>query len=148
MSRATLKSGIGEGGAYFDNANGGADNLAAVLGALAASSGESIQYSQATPSTGVKGAILADSPTMLANIYVRAGTAGTTGTSTFRVLVNGAPRGTISIDNAEADGASKGVAINAPLEAGDLVELEVTAIATGATDLVATVRLKPVTVEA
>lgn len=148
MSRATLKKFLGEAGAGLDDSNGGSDSLLDVLQALAASSGETIGYSQATPSTGIKGAIVCDSPTMLANIYVRAGVAGTAGTSSFKVNVGGVQKAIVSIDNAEVDGTAKGLAINLPLEAGDLVELEVSAVATGATGLAATVRLKPVTVEA
>jgi hypothetical protein len=54
----------------------------------------------------------------------------------------------LSVGNAEVDGTAKGLAIDLELEAGDLVELSVTAVATGATGLSATVRLKPVAVEA
>jgi hypothetical protein len=147
MSRATLKRALGEAGAFFDDSNG-ADNLLAVLQALAASSGETIGYSQATPTTGIKGALLCDSPTKLSNVYMKAVTAGTSGTSTVAVLVNSVSRATLSIGNAEADGTAKGLAIDIDLEAGDLVELQVTAVATGAATLAATVRLKPVTVEA
>ena len=147
MSRATLKRSLGEGGAFIDDSHGDS-NLYAVLQALAASSGEVLSYFQASPTTGVKATILADSPTTLATVYAKAGTAGTAGTSTIDVLVNGVSQGTLSIDNAEADGTSKGLAYNVELEAGDEVRLSVTAVATGAADLSATVRLKPVTVEA
>lgn len=147
MSRAILKRSLGEAAAFFDDSNG-QDNLLKVLQAMAASQGETIGYSQATPTTGVKGALLCDSPTMLANIYVKAGTCGTAGQSDFDVNVNGVQVAQISIGNAEADGTAKGLAINVELEAGDLVELELTAAATNAADLAATVRLKPVTVEA
>lgn len=147
MSRATLKRSLGEAGAFFDDSNG-ADNLMAVLQALAASSGETIGYSQATPTTGIKGAVLADSPTMLANVYMKADVAGTAGTNTVAVLVNSVSIATLSIGNAEADGTAKGLAIDLAIEAGDLVELQVTAVGTGASGLSATVRLKPVAVEA
>lgn len=147
MSRATLKRSLGEAGAFFDESNG-EDNLLAVLQAMAASSGETIGYSQATPSTGIKGAILCDSPTKLANVYMKATVAGTSGSSTVAVLVNSVSKATLSVGNAEADGTAKGLAIGLDLEAGDLVELSVTAVATAATGLSATVRLKPVTVEA
>lgn len=147
MSRAILKRSLGEAGAFFDDSNG-QDNVLKVLQAIAASSGEAIGYSEATPSTGVKGALLCDTPTTLANVYVKAGTCGTSGQSDFDVNVNGVQVSQLSIDNAEADGTAKGLAISLELEAGDLVELEVTAVATGAADLAATVRLKPVTVEA
>lgn len=147
MSRATLKRSLGEAGAFFDESNG-QDNLLAVLQALAASSGETIGYSQATPTTGIKGALLCDSPTKLSNVYMKAVVAGTAGTSTVAVLVNSVSVATLSVGNAEADGTYKGLAIELDLEAGDLVELEVTAVGTGATGLSATVRLKPVDVEA
>lgn len=147
MSRATLKRSLGEAGAFFDSSHS-QDNLLAVLQALAASSGETIGYSQATPTTGIKGAILCDSPTRLANVYMKAGVAGTAGATTVAVLVNSVSKATLTVDNAEADGTAKGLAINLALEAGDLVELSVTAVGTGATGLSATVRLKPVAVEA
>lgn len=148
MSRATLKRSLGEGGAFFDESNGAPSNLYAVLAALAASSGEALSYNQATPTTGVKASSLADSPNTVGTLYVKAGTAGTAGASTVAVLINGVSKGSLTIDNAEADGTSKGLAINLPIEAGDQVDLSVTAVATGVANLVATVRLKPVTVEA
>lgn len=148
MSRATLKRSLGEANAYFDDANGGADNLLAILAAMAASSGESVSFREPTPTTGVKSAIVADTPTTLANIYARVGVAGTAGTTTLAVLVNGESVATLSVGNAEADGTAKGVAINRAIEPGDVVELSITAVATGATNVVATARLKPVTVEA
>lgn len=148
MSRAILKQGLGEAGAYLDDANGNSTNLVGILQALAASSGENIGYSQATPTTGIKGAIVVDAPTTLSNVYVRAGTAGSSGVSTFKVNVNGVQVSAISIDNAEADGTAKGLAIGRELEPGDLVELEVSAVATGAAGLAATVRIRPVSVEA
>lgn len=147
MSRAILKHSLGEAGAFFDESNG-SPNLYAVLAALCASSGEALNYNQATPTVGVKASTLADSPTTLATLYVKAGTAGSAGASTVAVLVNGVSKGSLTIDNAEADGTSKGLAINLPVEAGDQVDLSVTAVATGVANLVATVRLKPVTVEA
>ncbi len=147
MSRATLKRSLGEAGAFLDDSNG-QDNLIDVLQAMAASSGETIGYSQATPTTGIKGALLCDTPTQLANVYMKAGTCGTAGTNTVAVLVNTVSVATLSIGNAEADGTYKGLAIDLDLEAGDLVELQVTAVGTGVANLSATVRLKPVTVEA
>lgn len=146
MSRATLKRSIGEAGAFFDDSHG-EDNLLAVLTALASSSGETIGYSQATPATGVKGALLADSKSKLSNIYVKVGTTGDANSTDFDVNVNGVQVGQLTVDNTEADGTSKGLALNVDLEPGDLVELEVTAVATNAADASATVRLKPVTVE-
>jgi hypothetical protein len=142
-----LKRTLGEAGAGLDDSNG-ADRLLDVLQALAASSGETIGYSQATPSTGIKGCVLCDSPSLLANVYMKADVAGTAGTTTVAVLVNNVSKATLSIDNAEADGTAKGLAIGLKVEAGDKVELSVTAVGTAATGLSATVRLKPVTVEA
>lgn len=147
MSRATLKRSLGEGGAFIDDSHGDT-NLYGVLQALCASSGEAITYTQAVPTTGVKNSILADSPTTLSTLYIKAGTAGTAGASTVAVLVNGVSKGSLTIDNAEADGTSKGLAIDLAIEAGDEVAISVTAVATGVANLSATVRLKPVTVEA
>jgi hypothetical protein len=147
MSRASLNRSLGEAGAFFDDSNG-RDNLLRILQAMAASSGETIGYSQATPTTGIKGALLCDSPTTLANVYMKVDVAGTVGATTVAVLVNGVSKATLSVDNAETDGTAKGLAIGLNLEAGDKVELSVTAVGTGATGLSATVRLKPVTVEA
>jgi hypothetical protein len=145
MSRATLKRSLGEAGAFFDDSNG-ADNLMKVLQALA-SSGEALTYFQATPTTGVKASVLADSPTYLSTLYIKAGTAGTASATTVAVLINGVSKATLTIDNAEADGTAKGVAVNLPLEAGDEVTLSVTAAATGVANLSATARLKPIAVE-
>lgn len=146
MSRATLKASLGEGGAFLDDSNGD-DNLHAVLAALAASSGETIGYSQASPTTGIKGSLLCDSPTKLSNIYVKVGTTGSGLQTDFDVNVNGVQVAQLTVSNTEADGVSKGLSIDLDLEAGDLVELEVTAVATAVADASATVRLKPVTVE-
>ena len=147
MSRATLKRSLGEANAYFDESSGGADNLHAILAAMAASSGESVSFSQASPTTGVKGAIVADTPTTLANVYARVGTTGSAGTTTIAVAINGEEVSTLDVANTEDDGTAKGVAINLPIEPGDLVELSIKAAATEAADVAATARLKPVSVE-
>ena len=145
MSRATLKKSIGEAGAFFGDSHG-EDNLLAVLTALA-SAGETIGYSQATPTASVKGALLCDVKSKLSNIYVKVGTCGTAGQTDFDVNVNGVQVAQLSVDNAETDGISKGLAIDLDLDPGDLVELEVTAVATGVADASATVRIRPVTLE-
>lgn len=146
MSRATLKRSLGEGGAFIGDSHG-EDNLYAVLAALA-SNGPSIDVKEATPTTGIKASKVVDTPTKLGTLYTNIGTTGTGGQTDVRVRVNGSLiTGTLTTDNAEADGTSKGLAYDVDLAAGDLVEIDFTAVATGAANVAASLKLQPVTVE-
>lgn len=146
MSRATLKRSLGEAGAFFDDSHG-EDNLLAVLTALA-NAGESLSAKEASPSTGIKASMVMDRSSRIASLYSNIGTTGTAGQTDVRVRVNGSLiTGTLSTLNTEADGTYKGLAYDYDLEAGDLVEIDFTAVATGAANVAATLRMKPVTVE-
>lgn len=146
MSRATLKRSLGEGGAFIDDSNG-QDNLYAILAALA-SNGPSLDVKEAAPTTGIKASKVVDVPTRIGTLYTNIGTCGSALQTDVRVRVNGTLiTGTLTTDNAEADGTSKGLAYDYELEAGDLVEIDFTAVATGAANVAASLKLQPVTVE-
>lgn len=146
MSRATLKRSLGEGGAFIDDSHG-EDNLYAVLAALA-SNGPSIDAKEATPTIGIKASKVVDAPTKIGTLYTNIGTTGTALQTDVRVRVNGSLiTGTLTTDNAEADGTSKGLAYDYELEAGDLVEIDFTAVATNAANVAASLKLQPVTVQ-
>jgi hypothetical protein len=146
MSRATLKRSLGEAGAFFDDSHG-EDNLLAVLTSMA-NVGESLSVKEASPSTGIKASMVMDGASRIGTLYTKIGTTGTALQTDVRVRVNGTLiTGTLSTLNTEADGTYKGLAYNYNLAAGDLVEIDFTAVATGAANVAATLRMKPVTVE-
>lgn len=147
MSRATLKRSLGEAGAFFDDSHG-EDNLYAVLLALA-SNGPSIDTKVASPAgTGVILSKLVDVPSKIGTLYTYVGTTGSSGQTDIRVRVNGTLiAGTITFDNTEAGGLKKALAYDYELEAGDLVEVDLTAIATAVADVAASLKFQPVTVE-
>jgi hypothetical protein len=82
---------------------------------------------------------------------VNIGTTGTAGQTDTRVLVNGTPVAdtTVTILNTATDGGSRQAGPLSPfvVESGDIVEVEVTAAATGAADLTAQVILAEVVQE-
>lgn len=146
MSRATLKKSLGEGGAFIGDSHG-EDNLLAVLTSLS-NAGEVISFKQATPTTGIKASLVADVASRIGTLYVNVATTGTAGQTDVDVLLNGVSQGQIVIDNTESDSFKAGLAINIDVAAGDLVELDFTDVATNAANVAATVRMKPITVEA
>lgn len=145
MSRATLKRSLGEGGAFIDDSHG-EDNLLDVLTALA-NMGEVISAKEASPTTGIKASLVADSPSRIGNIYAVVGTTGTAGQTDVSVLVDGVSVATLSILYSEDDGTAKGSSVDYDVEAGALIEIQFSAVATGAADVAATLRMKPVTIE-
>lgn len=145
MSRANLKKSLGEGGAFIGDSHG-EDRLLDVLTALA-NGGDSISAKQAVATTGIKASMVVDSPSRIGTLYVNVGTTGDGNQTDVDVLVNGVSKGQIIIDNTEADGFKQGLAVNVDVEAGDLVEIDFTAVATNNANVAATVRMKPVTVE-
>jgi len=146
MSRATLKRSLGEGGAFIDDSHG-EDNLYAILAALA-SNGPSLDVKEAVPTTGIKASKVVDAPSRIGTLYTNIGTSGTAGQTDVRVRVNGTLiTGTLTTDTAEADGTAKGLAYDQELEAGDLVEIDFTAVATDAANVAASLKLQPVKVE-
>jgi len=145
MSRATLKRSLGDGGAFISDEHGD-DNLLAVLTALA-SMGEPLSIKEASPSTGIKASMVADVSSKIGTLYVNVGTTGTANSTTVQVLVNGSSVGSLSVSNTEADGTKKGLAVDQNISAGDLIEINFSAVATGAANVAATIRVKPITIE-
>lgn len=147
MSTATLKRDMGEAGAYFSD-DSGEDNLAKVLAALA-NAGEPLSFKQAgATTTGIKASMVTDVPTRIATLQVHVGDTGDAGDTVVSVRVDGVLlTPTVTVDNTEDDDTAKGVAIDANVPAGSLVEIDITAAPTAGALVTATLRLKPVTVE-
>ena len=147
MSTATLKKSLGEAGAFFDDSNG-EDNLLDVLTALC-NTGEVITFkdSASPPTTGYKASLVCDVASRIGTLYINVGTTGTAGQTDVDVYVNGSSVAQATIDHTDADGTSTGVSVDEDVDAGDLVEINVTAVATGAANVTGTLRMKPVTVE-
>ncbi len=146
MSTATLKKSLGEGGAFIGDSHG-EDQLLAVLTALANASGEPLSFKQAIATTGIKASILADVASKLGNLIIKVGTTGSAGQTDIDVNINGVQVGQLVVTNTEANGISKTLKLGDAVAAGDLIEIEFTAVATANADVTATVRLNPVTVE-
>jgi hypothetical protein len=143
---ATLKKMMGEGGAGQDESHG-SDRLYDVLKALA-EQGTLFSATQATVAAAAIGGFVADQTTKLRSLWIDVAVAGTAGSTSVRARVNGTLVGdTATVANTDADGTSIGVDLDVEIEAGDLVEIVVTAAPTGGTGLTATLRMSPVTVE-
>lgn len=143
---ATLKSALGDGGSFFGDSHG-EDNLYKVLKALA-EEGAPLNARQATIATGIIGGMLVDKATKGVALRIAIGTTGDSGSTSVRAKLNGTLTGaTATIANTAADGTKAAVALDIALVAGDLLEIEVTAAATNAADLTASIHTRDVTVE-
>lgn len=146
MTTKILKKALGEAGAFIDDSSG-KDNLIDVLTALA-SLGEKATGAQAAPAVAVLESFLADkTQDMDASLQFQMGTTGTAGSATANLKVAGVVVATATIASTELDGTTKAALGTVSVKAGELVELDVSAIPTAGADLVATGRLKPVSVE-
>lgn len=147
---ATLKAWLGSAGSLLDDTAGlvGA-RLYDILQALAEGSSDTLTGFLATPAVAVMNSIVVDKPTKLRNLRMHVGTTGTADSTTCRVLVNGSAvsGATLTIANTEADGSSDTVDLNTALAAGDLVQIDLSAIPTGGADATVSCRMNPVTVE-
>ncbi len=93
-----------------------------------------------------KNSFIADAPMAIRNIRVKIGTCGTAaGPSVVEVRKNGAVVASVSIAHDDADGIQKvslpTTDVLAKVEAGDVVDINVSAVATAAADLEATVHI-------
>lgn len=153
--RTTLKRSLGEGGAFVGDSHG-EDNLYAILKSIAKAARISLDVLQATPSAAVIATKLVKEPTRLAAFGISLGTTGTTsGTVTVVVNKNGSAISgvTLSIAYTEADGTTKWLDRtdfgDIDLDEDDQVSIEVTAAtSTNPANLLATVELSPIKVEA
>jgi len=145
MSTATLKKSLGDGGAFICDSHGD-DNLLDVLTALS-NAGEVLTCKEASPTTGIKASLLTDVASRLGTLVIKAGTCGTANQTDVDVNIDGVQAAQLSIDNADTDGTVVSEEIDVAVPASSLVEIEFTAVATGAANVTATLRLKPVTVE-
>ena len=148
MTTAVLKKSLGEAGAFIDESSGRPSRLLEVLTAMVEGLAERLTGAQSTPATAVLSSVLADKALdMDASIQLNMGTTGTSGAATAELKVAGAIVASATVDNTDADGTTNSGTGTVSVKAGDLVELEVTAIPGSGADLVATGRLRPVTVE-
>lgn len=89
-----------------------------------------------------KSSFIADAPMAIRNVRAKIGTCGTAGATVVEVRKNGAVVASVSIAHDDADGTGKvGLPTTdalAKVEAGDVVDINVSAAATGAADLDAT----------
>ena len=147
MSTATLQRDMGEANSYFSD-DSGKDNLAKVLAALS-SAGETLSFKQVgATTTGIKASMVTDVPTRIATLQVHVGDTGDAGDTVVSIRVDGTLlTPTVTVDNAEDDDTAKGVAVDTKVDAGSLVEIDITAAPTAGALVTATLRLKPVTVE-
>lgn len=143
----TLKKDLGQGGAYLGDQSFPNDDLPAVLRAMCTGPTGSLCAYQATVATAILNGVVCNGPGKLTGLRTSVGTCGTAGATTVAVLVNGVSKGTLTTDNADADGTKKSLSLDVDLVAGDLVTLTVTAAPTAGADLVASASLQPVIVE-
>lgn len=142
-----LKKALGDGGAGLDSSHG-SDTLYDLLKELVGNLSEALSARLAAAATGVMAATVIQNPTRLVGLAIRIADAGSAGTTTVQVRVNGQAVGSLSIGNAEANDTYKALELDEALEEGDLVDINVSAAATDGAGLVATARLRPAAVEA
>lgn len=92
-----------------------------------------------------KTSFIADAPMAIRNVRSKIGTCGTAGATVVEVRKNGVVVASTSTAHDDADGISKvglpTTDLLATVEVGDVVDINVSAIATGAADLDATVHV-------
>jgi hypothetical protein len=152
MTAPTLKKLLGEAGAGMDQSHGAPSVLREVLTAMA-KAGTPLNAAQVgAVSTGVKAAVVAPFDGVIGDIAARLGTCGTAGSTTVVVNKNGTPLATgVAVAHDVADGEAQLADLSgdaaAEFSAGDYIEVEVTAVATGAADLDVSLSLRSVKVE-
>jgi len=148
MTLKILKKLIGDAGAGMDESHG-SDRLYGVLKALVENHSESLNAYQATIAAATISAMVVDAPCKLGRLRTSIGTTGTADSTTVQVHINGVSKGELTTANTEADGTKKSTtALGTELAAGDLLELVVSAAPTGGVDLIASVKLQSVSIEA
>lgn len=135
-----LKKALKEGHGFISQEYGGNNTLYDVLLAL---SSMRLSGGQATAAAATIASMVADAPMTMKQLSVKAIVAGTASATTVKVQKNGADvaGATLTIDNADADGILKTLPLAVDVAAGDLITLVVSAAATGATGLGASLLL-------
>ena len=153
MTAPVLKRSLGEAGAAIDESHGAPSRLYDVMKALL-KAGVPLQAAQAGAiSAGVKARTVAQFDGVIGDIGVRVGVCGTAGSTTVVVNKNGTPLATApaAIANTDPDPTSVSKDLSGDAAAafvkGDVIDIEVTAAGTGATDLDATLHLRPASIE-
>lgn len=149
---ATLKQLLGNAGAGMDESMGFPPGcrLYDVLAELAQGGVQTLTGRLATPAVEIMNGMILDRDTKLTKLRMAVGTTGTAGSTTCRVLKNGVAitGATLTIANTDADG-SKDVTddLDVDLEAGDLIEIDLSAIPTAGADVTVTAVMSSVVVE-
>lgn len=144
MTAKTLKKLLGDAGAGLDE-SGGLDTLHDVLANMA--KGMGVNAFQGTIATGIIGGMICNQAGKLVNLRTSVGTCGSADATVVQVHKNGVSQGSLSTDNAEADGTKKSLDLNVSVAVGDLITLVVSAAPTGGANLVASAIVTPVVVE-
>lgn len=147
MSTATLSKVLKEAQGLTDDSNGGVSSLYEVLAALAAGGGGDLSVPLiASPSVAVVATKPVARATRLGALAVTLSTTGTANSTDVDVLVDGVVVASASVDNTDADGVVDLSVLDVEVPAGSLVTISVTAVATGAAGLAATLSFEPVKV--
>jgi hypothetical protein len=148
MSRAILKRGLGEGGAFSDTFGGypGASLYEVLKAALR--TGQMLTVRQATIATGVITKMVATQPMVLRDVGVHVEVAGSAGSTVVEIRKNGVAQNTITVANTASDPSTQ-LVNNLALElaAGDVLDFNVATAPTGGTGLVVTANFAPVDIE-
>lgn len=149
---ATLKLLLGNAGAGMDESMGfpPGSRLYDVLAELVQGGVQTLTGRLATPAAAIMNGMVLDRATKLKKLRMAVGTTGTAGSTTCRVLKNGVAvtGATLTIANTEADG-TKDVTdeLDVDFVAGDLIEIDLSAIPTGGADVTVTAVMSSVVVE-
>jgi hypothetical protein len=146
---ATLRKALSDGQGFTDESHGGASSLYSLLKELSENPPFHLSARQAVAATGILAGMVTDKATRLRKLSFTVTDAGSSGSSTVQVLVDGtlATGATLSIINTEANNFETTVDLDVAVPAGSRVELNISAISTGATNLVVTAHFNPITVQ-
>lgn len=151
MTTKILNKALGEAGAGMSSDHGN-DTLYDVLKAMIDGQPPHLSARVATPTVAEAAHYVVDmAGDYDVSLIIDIGTAGTAGQTDVEVTVNGtAVAGTeLTIDNADDDGSHERAAVeNVTLAEGDIVAIDVTAVATGVAALTAACHLRPARVGA
>lgn len=143
---ATLKTSLGEAGAFVDDSHGD-DNLYDMMVALAEGP-NALTAHQATVAAAVLTGMVAYKAFKLKSFSVALAVCGTAGSTIVEINHNGTAVGSVTIAHDDADGTVSHVDLDVDVAVGDTLEIEVDTAPTAGSGLNVTATLSPLVLQA
>ncbi len=146
---ATLKQVLKDGFGLTDESHGSIHTLYNLLKELCENPPFHLSARQAAAATGIIGSMVTDKATRIRKLVFTVTDAGSANDSTIQVLADGVliTGATLTINNAAANNFETSVTLDVAVPAGTRLDINVSAISTGATHLVVSAFFNDLTVE-